>query len=187
MKLLNHYNVDIFNLKEGKHAFDFQAGREFFEFFENELVSQGELNVTATLTRGSSVLSFDISTKGHVVLTCDRSLREFNYPLDLTHKLMFRYGDEELELDDDLFQITKSTQRVNLAKSIFENLLVSLPMKKVHPDLLEEDDEDNEEAFDLVYTTGEFEDEEEDTEENSTDDEPADPRWEALKKLKNKE
>jgi uncharacterized protein len=186
MKLLNHYNVDIFNLREGQHEYEFEAGNSFFEYFENEVVKKGSLRIKAVLTKGSSVLSFEISTQGQVTLVCDRSLKEFDYPLSLDHRLIFRFGEEDKELDDDLFQITNATHRVNLAKSIYENLLVSLPMKKVHPDLLEDEDEDDE--FDLVYTTGEFEEEEpEEDSKNQSTEEQIDPRWAALKKLKNKE
>jgi uncharacterized metal-binding protein YceD (DUF177 family) len=64
---------------------------------------------------------------------------------------------------------------------------LALPLKKIHPDYKNElDEEDNELEGGFVYLDdASTEDSEEETKEESTT--AVDPRWEKLKKLKNKE
>ena len=84
-----------------------------------------------------------------------------------------KYGDEAIELSDDVEIIPFNTQQVNVAKYMYEFISVAIPMKKLHPRYNEEIDEDQ-----IIYSSNE--DEEEDKAE-------IDPRWIELKKLKNKD
>jgi uncharacterized protein len=90
--------------------------------------------------------------------------------------VIYKFGAEEKEIDDDVIQITRNHQIINLAQNIFELITIAVPMKKLHPryDLEAEPDDE------LIYTTRDIEEESED------DSSEPDPRWEALKKLKNK-
>jgi uncharacterized metal-binding protein YceD (DUF177 family) len=122
-----------------------------------------------------------------VQLTCDRSLELFDHPLDFTEKMIYKYGLEEQEIDEDVYMITRDTPSINVAQLIYEYILLALPAKKIHPDYRNElDDEDLEVEGGYVYidTDGEEDGASEDAspeEENK----PVDPRWEQLMKLKN--
>jgi uncharacterized metal-binding protein YceD (DUF177 family) len=86
--------------------------------------------------------------------------------------------------------ITRDTPAINVAQLIYEFILLALPAKKIHPDYVNElDDEDFEGEGGLVYLDGENEDEDEEdqSEEKTEQNKPVDPRWEQLFKLKNKE
>lgn len=115
--------------------------------------------------------------EGTIELTCDRSLELFDHPLSFEAKMIFKYGDEEKELAEDVMVILKDTQTINIADLLFEFIGLEIPMKKLHPKFQE--DEDNEEDMIMIYSSP-LEDEEEKQEE-----EVIDPRWAALKKLKN--
>nr|WP_255647333.1 DUF177 domain-containing protein [Fulvivirga sedimenti] len=104
-------------------------------------------------------------------LVCDRSLREFTYDMNEAHEVLFKFGDEEMEMDDDVYIITRNTQRIDFSGFIYEFIILAVPMKKVHPDLEDESEEE------IIYTS-----ETEHTEDNDSDE--TDPRWEMLKKLK---
>ncbi|PTB92421.1 DUF177 domain-containing protein, partial [Marivirga lumbricoides] len=58
---------------------------------------------------------------------------------------------------------------------IYETIALEVPLKKIHPDEELEDEESNE----YIYIDDSLDSEEEENEE-------VDPRWEALKNLKNK-
>ena len=127
--------------------------------------------------------------EGDVTLTCDRSLETFNFPLFTSEKIIYKYGLEEMEVTEDVFMITRDTPSINVAQLIYEFILLAIPVKKIHPDYLEEmDEEDFEGEGELVYISDEeFDDNlSEEKEESNESEEKTDPRWEILKKLKKK-
>ena len=53
-----------------------------------------------------------------------------------------KFGDEEGELSDEMEIISSNTQRINVARYIYELVNVSIPMKKLHPRYANESAED---------------------------------------------
>lgn len=192
MKFLRTFDIEVIKFLEGKHEIDFEIGKEFFQHFEdNELLDEGHLTVRVLMDKGANLIEMDFLISGEVKLICDRSLEEFFEPLDLKEKIIFKYGEEEQEINEDVYMITRDTPKINVAQFIYEFVLLGLPAKKIHPDYRTEMDEDDYEGEGMyAYIDGDtFEDEETDEEINSEkqEEESTDPRWELLKKLKNKE
>ncbi|WP_075352333.1 YceD family protein [Algoriphagus marinus] len=192
MKFLRTFDIEVIKFLEGKHEIDFEIGKEFFQHFEdNELLDEGHLTVRVLMDKGANLIEMDFLISGEVKLICDRSLEEFFEPLDLKEKIIFKYGDEEQEINEDVYMITRDTPKINVAQFIYEFVLLGLPAKKIHPDYRTEMDEDDYEGEGMyAYIDGDtFDDEETDEEINSEKqiEESTDPRWELLKKLKNKE
>ncbi len=186
MKFLRNYDIDIVRLREGKHSFSFEVNNEFFSQFEdNTLVTNGDLSVKVVLNKDINLIEALFEIEGTVELVCDRSLESFDYPLNTAERVLYKYGAEEQEINEEIYIITRDTPRLRLAQLIYEFILLALPAKKIHPDYIGEMDEDD---FDdeglLVYMSDE--DGEED-EEDSPSDDFADPRWEVLKNLKKKD
>ncbi|GHB51758.1 YceD family protein [Mongoliitalea lutea] len=188
MKFLRNYNIDIVKLREGDHAFSFDVSGEFFEFFEaTEWVKDAQISTSAKLKKTSAVIEVDFNIRGTVRLICDRSLEEFDYPLELDEKVIYKYGAAEQELSEDLFIITKDTPSINVAQLLYEYILIAIPAKKIHPDYEDEmDDEDFEGDGVYVYIDGE-DSFEEDTPEETKEEKEVDPRWAILNKLKAKD
>ncbi|MCH7413962.1 DUF177 domain-containing protein [Belliella sp. R4-6] len=191
MKFLKNYNIDVIKLKEGKHEFTFPVDREFFEHFEAaEFLHGGKLQATIHLNKLTSLMEATFEIQGEVTLTCDRSLEEFDFPLYTDEKIIYKYGLEEAEITEDVFMITRDTPSINVAQLIYEFILLAIPAKKIHPDFVEEmDEEDFEGEGELVYISDEkFEEESTEEDDSSNEaDESTDPRWEILKKLKKKD
>jgi uncharacterized metal-binding protein YceD (DUF177 family) len=101
--------------------------------------------------------------------------------------MIYKFGSEVKEIDESVMMITRDTPSINVAQLIYEFILLALPLKKIHPDYKNElDEEDNELEGGFVYLDdASTEDSAEETKEESTT--AVDPRWEKLKKLKNKE
>ena len=188
MKFLRNYNVEIIRLKEGRHSFSFEVSDEFFSKFEdNHLVSKGNLVANVVLSKDVNLIEvlFDIS--GTVELMCDRSLETFDYPLKTTEKLLYKYGPEEQEINEEIYIITRDTPKIELAQLIYEFILLAIPAKKIHPDYkVEMDEEDFDVEGQLVYVSEEQSEEDEDNDSLSPN-EGTDPRWEILKNLKKKD
>ena len=177
MKALRAYDIHIYKLSNGEHDYEFEISDSFFELFDSELIHKGQLKANITLQKSDSMIQMSFHIKGFVELTCDRSLDLFDHALETSRDMIYKYGDEEKELSEDVYVILKETQTINIASILFEFIGLEIPMKKLHPRFKE--DEDNEEELDLIYSS-----QREDTEEQ--EEEHIDPRWAALKDLNKK-
>ncbi|WP_186754660.1 YceD family protein [Echinicola salinicaeni] len=187
MKFWRAFDIEIIKLNEGKHEFTFDINDDFFSHFkDNEMVEKGDLKVTVLLNKEANLIEAIYKIEGTVELVCDRSLEKFNQTLEAEQKIIYKYGLEEKEINEDIFMITRDTPSINVAQLIYEFIILALPAKKLHPDYRDDEDE--------IDGPGEFvywsEDEEEETDKaaqpEKTDD-PIDPRWEALKSIKKKD
>lgn len=176
MKKDHQYDLPIFRLALGQHQFDYELGPEFFELFQPSLVSEGRLHAHVNLDKTERLLTLDFHITGTVRLTCDRSLDEFDQPLDIDEQLLVRFGDEPKELDDNVLQITPDTQTLPLAQHLYDYIGLALPMKKLHPRFQNEADDNPDAPTKLIFSTRA-------ADEAPDEDEPADPRWAALKNL----
>lgn len=171
----HRYDLPIFKLALGQHRFEYELGPDFFALFEQP-ICEGQLHAVVDLNKTERVMTLDFHITGTVQLVCDRSLDEFDQPLDLQEQLLVRFGDEAKELDDNVMQITPDTQVLPLAQHLYDYIGLALPMKKLHPRFQNEDDDNPDAETKLIFTTRSTDDE-------PDDDEPADPRWAALKNL----
>jgi len=187
VKFLRNYEVEIIRLKEGKHVFSFEVNDEFFSKFEdNHLVSKGNLVANVALNKDFNLIEATFDIEGSVELVCDRSLEIFDYPLKTVERVLYKYGPEEQEINEEIYIITRDTPKLRLAQLIYEFILLALPAKKIHPDYRGEiDEEDFEDEGQLVYLSDE--DWEDEDGSSPAAEEDTDPRWEILKNLKKKD
>ncbi|MFD3003527.1 YceD family protein [Pontibacter toksunensis] len=180
MKKERDYEIGIAKLSNKTHLYEFELDDSFFDLFGRDLILGGNLIAHVELDKTESMLTFHIDIKGQVRLTCDRSLDEFDYPIDVQGTFRIKYGDENAELDDDLWQITSNTQSINIAQHLYDYIGLAVPMKKLHPRFVEETDEEDDKQGDiLIYSSRNTTESDEDDD----DDEDVDPRWDALRNL----
>ena len=182
MKELSKYNIDIYGLEDKQYDYDMESGDAFFEELEQDLIEHGHFKTHVVLTKSATMIQLHLHTEGAVELLCDRTLEPFEEPVDSDERIILKFGDRNEELTDEIEIINRNTNRINVAKYIFEFIALSLPVKKLHPSLRDEeydDDDSEDDEVILAYSSEEDEDEEGDESE-----EKIDPRWEALKKLK---
>lgn len=172
MRLLKKFDIDIVTLDLGYSKFNYKIDDAFFELFDYGLVEHGSIDVEVTLEKKATFISFEYVLKGTVELICDRSLDTFDYDLNTNNKVILKYGEEARELTDELELIPYNTQKVNIARHIYEFITVAIPMKKLHPRYLDEGENNQ-----IIYSS---------KSEKEDEDSALDPRWNELKKLKNK-
>ncbi|MFC6999252.1 YceD family protein [Rufibacter roseus] len=183
MKEIKKYDINLVKLGNKSHVYEFDLDNRFFELFDQELIQGGNLKADVTLDKSELLLQFNFHIKGNVTLNCDRSLEDFDYPMDVYQTLLVRYGQEDLELDVNVLQIVPETQYINVAQHLYDYIGLAVPMKKLHPRFVEEDkelEEDPEAEGLLIYSTGPVDEDEDDDDEDG----PVDPRFAALKNLK---
>jgi len=143
------------------------------------MFSTGKLTADVSLKKSESMIQMIFKVEGTIELTCDRSLDLFDQPISFENTMIYKFGDEEKELSEDVMIILNDTQTINIADLLFEFIGLQVPMKKLHPRFQEEDD-DLEEGI-MVYSSIV-----DDSKTEEQQEEDVDPRWAALKKLKNK-
>ena len=181
MNSLDKYVIRLLNLKNKDYTFDFEVNSSFFENYENKLLEKGDFKVKVLLDKSETMLQFTFIIEGTAVLVCDRSLEEFDYPLSSKEKMIFKVGDHNEQINEELEMISRNSVEINIAQYIYEYISIALPMKRLHPRFQEEDDDADEMV--LIYSSKETETDED--AENEGDQEDIDPRWQALKKFKN--
>ena len=170
-------SIDIYRLENGTFHYEFEAADSFFSVFSQEHFSKPQVSVHVELNRTDSMITALLNLTGSLQLTCDRSLEVFEWPLNLNERLLFKFGEEEKELTDELSVITGNTQKLNLSQAVYDFVALSLPLKKLHPKYRETENDTGDEQGLLVYSTAASEPEETET---------SDPRWQALAALKTK-
>lgn len=162
------FAVNIPSLKNGEHEFHFEINKGFFDQFEGDLVEDGNGTCKLGLKKTDNMMQLSFELQLSVKLTCDRSLEPFDFPIEKSHELIVKFGEEDEELSEDLIVINWNTQILDISPYLFEFIGLSIPMKKLHPKY------EGQETPDLVYQS-EIEADEH--------NEEIDPRWAALKKL----
>jgi len=169
---LREFDVNIIGLSKKAHLFDFKLKDGFFEKYGKQVVSGGDFDVHIVLDKKETFIEVDFKISGKAHLECDRSLEPFDYPIEETRKVVFKYGEEAQEISDEIVIITRDQDSLDLGQFIYEFIALSIPIKKLHPRFKAEE-EDDESDVKIVYRTSEEE-----------ENEHVDPRWEKLKKLK---
>jgi uncharacterized protein len=172
------FSVNIIGLSNKAHTFEFQLDDSFFGRYGTEIVSSGRLDAVVVLDKHETFIEADFSIKGHVRVTCDRSLEPFDEPLDIHKKMMFKYGETPGEISDEIVVIARDASALELGQPMYEFIAVSMPIKKLHPKFRAEESGAEGEEGRIVYTAST------DTGKDEDGDGDIDPRWEALKKLK---
>lgn len=171
-KGVNQFKIDIVNLSNKVHEYPFSIDSSFFKGFENSPVGNASLDVHVKLEKSERLIIAHFRMNGIVELTCDRSLKLFDQSVDSIHKLIFKYGDREEEIDEEVIMIPWNKDHLDLKQYIYEFSVLSLPMKKLHPDF-----RTNEESIsdEVVYSST-----------KNKGEKHIDPRWEKLKDIKTK-
>jgi uncharacterized protein len=167
------FQVNIIGLSNKTHTFDYEFGSGFFDIYGRNLLENGQFKAQVTLAKSETMIEANFHIEGSAHLICDRSLEPFDYPMDIDKKIVFKFGQEEKELSDEIVVITREHERLDLGQYMYELIGVSLPMKRLHPKF--QDDELEESDIQLVYKS---------PVDDTGDDDAIDPRWEKLKKLK---
>ncbi|MDR6405774.1 MULTISPECIES: DUF177 domain-containing protein [Chryseobacterium] len=173
MDKLRNYDVSFSGLKNGKHEFKYEIDKEFFQLFDTEQeFTNPRIAVDVLLDKHTTFLEFEIKIHGLVELVCDITNDNFDHPIENQIRVLVKFGEEYDDSEEDVITIPATDHAFNIAQLIYENVMLSIPMKKISPNVSDEDLEILEK-----FSPKESEEEEE---------YKGDPRWDALKKLKDK-
>src|SRR5438445_155607 len=85
----------------------FESTLIFVKKYGQEVVANGKFTAQVSLDKRETFIEADFTINGNAFLVCDRSLEEFDYPLKIKKRVVFKYGEEPKEISDEIIIITK--------------------------------------------------------------------------------
>ena len=174
MTKLSMYNIPFKGFGLGVHKFDYQIDSTFFELFDGSIIDNGQIGVEVCMEKESTVTSICVMLKGKVKVVCDRCLELYDQPVESENRVFIKIGEKTFDEGDDVVWVGVNDHMVNVAKLIYDFVILAIPIRQVHPDDKECDPGMMLRLKSLAVSDNDKEDETE---------EKADPRWRELKKL----
>ncbi len=133
MNNLKEYLIPFVGLKIGKHQFDYQIDNTFFKNFDYDEFNDVSVKVDIVLEKKSTMLELDFKHKGTVNVPCDVSGEEFDLPIKGKLKLLVKFGDAFNDENEELLILPHGEFQVNVAQYIYESIILSVPLRRIHP------------------------------------------------------
>ncbi len=176
MKKLNEYLIPFVGLKLGKHQFEYQINKAFFDHFEYDDFESADIKVDLVLEKKSLMLELNFKQKGTVSVPCDLTGEMFDLPIKGNLRVVVQFGDEFNNENEELLILPHGEHQIDVSQYIYEMIALSVPLKRVHPGI--KDGTLKSEALNKLNELRVSEVKEEVEEENEID-----PRWDKLKQL----
>ena len=179
----------------GTQQFEYTIGPEFFRNMENTDVRKADIKVVLSVKNSGESFGLDFDIKGMIIIPCDRCLDDLEHNVDTKYHLRVKYGEEYCDENDEVLIIPESDNSLNVAYMIYDSIILTIPLKHVHPmgkcnramsahlkkhstrNMSDEDFEDDgfsEEESEEIFEGND----------DNNNEETSDPRWDALKDLK---
>ena len=175
-KLSNPYLIPFAGLKKGEHHYDYVIDDAFFKEREYSEIKHAKVNTHVLLTKESNLLVFDVKMEGTLNVICDRCGDSFDLPVWGEKKLIVTLTNNRFEEDDDIISISIHASEIDISQYLYEYISLLLPQRRIHPDKEDGTTGCNEESLKTLKKLSQNE--------NVKGNDP-DPRWDALRKIKN--
>jgi uncharacterized metal-binding protein YceD (DUF177 family) len=177
MKKLNEFLIPFIGLKLGKHQFEYQINKAFFESFDYDEFESADIKVSVVFDKKNTMLELNFKHKGTIHVPCDLTNEMFDFPIKGNLKVIVQFGEEYNDENDELLILPHGSHEINIAQIIYEMIALSIPFRKVHPGV--KDGTLDSEALRKLNELRV----EEIKEENKNTEDNIDPRWDKLKQL----
>ena len=173
MKDLKQFNIPFVGLKEGNHTFNYLIDSKFFEVYNYNEFSKSDINVTLDFVKKSTLIELNFTAKGSINLPCDITNESFDQEIQATLPLIVQFGPEFNDDNEEILILPPEAYQVNVAQYIYEMIVLAVPVKRIHPDVLNG----------TIHSDTLKKLEELEINKEKTVEEPTDPRWDKLKDL----
>ena len=134
MNVEKEFTIPFKGLKAGVYTYDFKVDDSLFEAFECPEIEHGSCDVRVELRRLESMLDMQVEIAGKVEVMCDRCLEDCEMPIAYEGNLVVKFSDEPGEYDGEVLWLHPSEDEVDLAPYVYESIILSLPLQRVHPE-----------------------------------------------------
>jgi len=155
--------IDVTALKPGLHSVELEPAPEDLGLDPSAFA---DVYVEARLEVAAERVFAVVRAKALAVLTCDRTLVEFRQPIGGEHAILFlpiEQTNRESPAEDDIRALPEPGAPLDVTEAVRDTLLLSIPVRRIAPGA--EDEE-----IQTVFGEGA--------------EDVADPRWDALRRLR---
>jgi uncharacterized metal-binding protein YceD (DUF177 family) len=175
MKQLNEFLIPFIGLKLGKHQFEYQVNNTFFADFGFDEFEDASVKVAVVLEKKSTFMELTFKHKGSVNVPCDMTGEFFDLPIKGKINLVVQFGEQFNNDNEELLILPHGEHQIDLKQYIYEMIVLSVPLKKVHPGI--KDGTLKTPALDKLKELSV------NNQNQGKQEEKNDPRWDKLKKL----
>jgi len=129
---LIEYKIPFKGLSSDEHSYQFQIDGKFFESMQSNEEYNCDIHVEMTMNIQSTMIILNFNYEGKMIFPCDVCLEEYSHLFDFQHRVIVKFG-EEVSDDDDIIFIHPSDYQIDVSNIIFEDIVLNIPLKKVHP------------------------------------------------------
>ena len=173
MKTLSEFRIPFVGLKEGKHQFDFQIDRKFFDAFEYDEFEEVDFEVSLELNKKTTLMELDFVANGTVKVPCDVTGEDFSLKVNGEFSLIVKFGETFNNDVEDLLILPHDAYQIEVQQYIYELIVLSVPQKRVKPGVSRKEIKDADELKKQLKK-------------KEVKKEQLDPRWDQLKQLLDK-
>jgi uncharacterized protein len=134
LKRFSEYIIPFSSCSNGVHEFEFELFDAFFVQFPESEIEKANVLVSVVMIKQERQLEFDFSLGGWVILPCDRCLEDYEQPITGEFSLYAKFGCGNNEDELDVVWLSQDAYQIDLSQYLYEYVILSLPMRKVHPD-----------------------------------------------------
>ena len=134
---ITDYDIVFSGLKEGEHNYVYKISDAFLKNFGFSELNNVDIQINSFLVKKSSLMELSLNGKGSYILTCDISNEEFLYKVDSELNYIIKFGENYNDDNDQFVIIPHNSYKFNIAKTIYEMIVLSIPQKKLHPGVID--------------------------------------------------
>jgi uncharacterized metal-binding protein YceD (DUF177 family) len=167
MSALKQYLIPFVGLKLGKHSFEYEVDKAFFELFDYHEFEHSNIQASLVLEKKNTFLELNFEHSGTINVPCDLTNEDFDMPIQGNLKSIVRFGDVYNDDNEELLILPFGEFQINVAQYIYEMIVLSIPLKRIN--------EANKIEQTVLKKAA--------TVDLKIDNTITDPRWDQLKKL----
>ena len=177
MKQLNEFLIPFIGLKLGKHQFEYQINKAFFDSFDYDEFESSDIKVNLVFEKKTTFMELNFKHKGTIHVSCDLTNEMFDMPIKGQMKLVVQFGEEFNNDNDELLVLPHGEHQIDISQYIYEMIVLSIPLRRVHPGI-----KDGSLKSEVLDKLNELKVKEKKTDKIQKE-ENIDPRWDKLKQL----
>ena len=169
---LEHFKINLKGLTDEVTTLEYDLDDAFFDALDGSELNKGSLHVSVSIRKATGFFELLFHTEGTVTVTCDRCLDDMDQSIASDNRFIVKYGTVNSE-EDDVIVVDENEGILDMSWLIYESIVLAIPIKHVHaPGKCNP-------AMSQV-----LEELSADRSSDEASDQPVDPRWSELLKLK---
>ncbi|MFM2385593.1 MAG: hypothetical protein RL660_350 [Bacteroidota bacterium] len=139
MKKNRDFEIAHIGLKPGEHEFNYQLQESFFEEFGQTEFRDANFDVKLLLDKKANFYYLKFGITGSITTACDRCGDDFTLALWDDFETVIKIVDAEIVderkvEDEEIIYLPHSANHIDVAEIMYENIVLCLPIQRVHAD-----------------------------------------------------